>query len=183
MVRLERTGQNKTTFTSDIRYCVLCRGQKRTAVDSRREQLSEFSGEAKEWSRLGQSLHGSVTQVLFARVLQEREKDTFRSDDGHERASAGVKVHLGGQQRNPLPELDTRGNIIVASQMTHFVCVYACSCYFTYVLTHLLTLLLLSTNVVQTNEFKLNSLAYCLWTYTWRQRERYFAARGNVKPN
>ncbi len=46
---------------------------------------------------------------------------------------------------------------------------------------------------VQTNEFKLNSMAYCLWSDTKRatladkererERERYFAAQRNVKPN
>lgn len=135
MVRLERTGQDKTTFTGDIQCCVLCRGQRRTAVDSRQEQLSEFSGEVEEWSRLGQLLHGSVTQVLFARVLQVRERKILSGQTTATKERAREwKCTLADSRETRYPSLTHEGTL---SLLLKWLTLNLCVCLF--LLLHLRT--------------------------------------------
>lgn len=159
-------------------FGALCVEDSRQSSGRQKEQLSEFSAEAQQWSRLGQLLlllHGSVTQVLSGSLLSSPHTKWLsgQTTATSERESERESVDQRTTQRNPLAELDTWGNIIVA-QMTQLMSMLSsgCSCYCTYLLLLSLSSKGCANKRVQTQLYGLLLVIRHKKSYTGRQRKR-----------
>lgn len=169
MVRLERTGQDYFHWG----HSVLCSwGQESSRAG--KEQLSEFSAEAQEWSRLGQLLllHGSVTQVL---VLKRATVQVRRRPRKSERGSESARV-ADNSRETRCPSLTHEGTLSLLKWLHMYVCVRL------FLLLHLptysFTYFTLTFGKGCANKRVQHST---LWPTACEHT--HFAAWGNVKPN